>query len=206
MKQATGATNNLPDQSYVSIRLRLDGHSFSEDLLPSLSKSDLPVEIVVVTAKTMLVPGDIFDEQSATALLRLNGMSPTETETLIHTDPKAPIVAVMAVDRRAIDKIQAMLGARLHWTTPLLHTPQHTVGTCIRIFRHEELVFLTIWERTLRLAEVFTAPTSEDLLLYTTELTRALQLKEFDVQVEGSSVQQDSRILHTYFKHVTVCE
>lgn len=206
MKQVTGATNNLPNNSHVSIRLRLDGHSFSEDSLPSLSKSDSPVEIVVVTAKTMLVPGEIFDKKSATTLLRLNGMSPTETETIIYTDPQTPIVAVMVVDQKATGKIQSALGTQFRWTTPLLHSPKYTMDACIRIFRHEELVFLTIWERTLRLADVFTAPTTEDLLLYVTELTRTLQLKEFDIQIGGNSVQQDERILRAYFKHVTVCE
>ena len=33
MKQVTGATNNKPEIKNVSIRLRLDGHSFSEEKL-----------------------------------------------------------------------------------------------------------------------------------------------------------------------------
>ena len=53
MKQVTGATNNKPEIKNVSIRLRLDGHSFSEE------KLDIPAK----EKKTVLILRD--DEKVA---------------------------------------------------------------------------------------------------------------------------------------------
>ena len=61
MKQVTGATNNKPEIKNVSIRLRLDGHSFSEEKLDIPAKEKKTVEIEVLTGKTMLVPREVFD-------------------------------------------------------------------------------------------------------------------------------------------------
>ena len=49
MKQVTGATNNKPEIKNVSIRLRLDGHSFSEEKLDIPAKEKKTVEIEVLS-------------------------------------------------------------------------------------------------------------------------------------------------------------
>ena len=90
MKQVTGATNNKPEIKNVSIRLRLDGHSFSEEKLDIPAKEKKTVEIEVLTGKTMLVPREVFDAKAAPALMRINGMEPTEKECilcLLYTSP-----------------------------------------------------------------------------------------------------------------------
>ena len=69
MKQVTGATNNKPEIKNVSIRLRLDGHSFSEEKLDIPAKEKKTVEIEVLTGKTMLVPREVFDAKAAPALM-----------------------------------------------------------------------------------------------------------------------------------------
>lgn len=71
MKQVTGATNNKPEIKNVSIRLRLDGHSFSEEKLDIPAKEKKTVEIEVLTGKTMLVPREVFDAKAAPALMRI---------------------------------------------------------------------------------------------------------------------------------------
>lgn len=87
MKQVTGATNNKPEIKNVSIRLRLDGHSFSEEKLDIPAKEKKTVEIEVLTGKTMLVPREVFDAKAAPALMRINGMEPTEKECILTSDP-----------------------------------------------------------------------------------------------------------------------
>ena len=88
MKQVTGATNNKPEIKNVSIRLRLDGHSFSEEKLDIPAKEKKTVEIEVLTGKTMLVPREVFDAKAAPALMRINGMEPTEKECILTSDPQ----------------------------------------------------------------------------------------------------------------------
>ena len=109
MKQVTGATNNKPEIKNVSIRLRLDGHSFSEE------KLDKTVEIEVLTGKTMLVPREVFDAKAAPALMRINGMEPTEKECILTSDPQQPVIALMAADKASVEKVRARLKEKIRW-------------------------------------------------------------------------------------------
>ena len=206
MKQVTGATNNKPEIKNVSIRLRLDGHSFSEEKLDIPAKEKKTVEIEVLTSKTMLVPREVFDAKAAPALMRINGMEPTERECILISDPQQPVIALMAADKASVEKVRARLKEKIRWTSPLLRTGEFT-ASCLWIFRYEELAYLKIWERqTLRLAETFIAPTGEDLLFYVRELTQELQLENCEIRLEGNPTKQDGRLLREYFKHVAICE
>lgn len=108
MKQVTGATNNKPEIKNVSIRLRLDGHSFSEEKLDIPAKEKKTVEIEVLTGKTMLVPREVFDAKAAPALMRINGMEPTEKECILTSDPQQPVIALMAADKASVEKVRAL--------------------------------------------------------------------------------------------------
>ena len=190
MKQVTGATNNKPEIKNVSIRLRLDGHSFSEEKLDIPAKEKKTVEIEVLTGKTMLVPREVFDAKAAPALMRINGMEPTEKECILTSDPQQPVIALMAADKASVEKVRARL----------LRTGEFT-ASCLWIFRYEELAYLKVWERqTLRLAETFIAPTGEDLLFYVRELTQELQIENCEIRLEGNPTKQDGRLLREYFK------
>ena len=206
MKQETGATNNKPEIKNVSIRLRLDGHSFSEEKLDIPAKEKKTVEIEVLTGKTMLVPREVFDAKAAPALMRINGMEPTEKECILTSDPQQPVIALMAADKASVEKVRARLKEKIRWTSPLLRTGEFT-ASCLWIFRYEELAYLKVWERqTLRLAETFIAPTGEDLLFYVRELTQELQIENCEIRLEGNPTKQDGRLLREYFKHVAICE
>ncbi len=206
MKQVTGATNNKPEIKNVSIRLRLDGHSFSEEKLDIPAKEKKTVEIEVLTGKTMLIPREVFDAKAAPALMRINGMEPTERECILTSDPQQPVIALMAADKASVEKVRARLKEKIRWTSPLLRTGEFT-ASCLWIFRYEELAYLKVWERqTLRLAETFIAPTGEDLLFYVRELTQELQIENCEIRLEGNPTKQDGRLLREYFKHVAICE
>lgn len=191
----------------VSIQLRLDGHSFSvESPIGQAKAGNKPTTIEVVSAKTILVPRELFDLQSADYLMRLNGMSISENETILHSDSKAPIIALMGVEKSALETVKKGLRGDISWSSPLLYTPTEATPV-IWIFRHDELVYLKIWgaEQTLRLAEVLQAPTPEDTLFYITEFVRDMDLNGYPIRAEKSA-SSDVRLLRKYFKHVSLCE
>ena len=71
MKQATGS--NTPQSiNKVSIQLTLDGHSFSAPALSGEFPGDGPVEVELLTPRTMLVPEELFDEEQDRKSTRLN--------------------------------------------------------------------------------------------------------------------------------------
>ena len=68
MKQATGS--NTPQSiNKVSIQLTLDGHSFSAPALSGEFPGDGPVEVELLTPRTMLVPEELFDKEHAGEVL-----------------------------------------------------------------------------------------------------------------------------------------
>lgn len=89
----------------------------------------------------MLVPREVFDAKAAPALMRINGMEPTERECILISDPQQPVIALMAADKASVEKVRARLKEKIRWTSPLLRTGEFT-ASCLWIFRYEELAYL----------------------------------------------------------------
>ena len=132
MKQATGSKTPNPIHK-VSIQLALDGHSFSTPL-PAAAGEE-PVEVELLTPKTMLVPAELFDEERGAELLAANGMAPSGDECVVCSDPAQETVALMAVPAAALQPVTERFGERLFYTSTLLHavaTTTPVVGLCLR--------------------------------------------------------------------------
>ena len=207
MKRATGVTSSSATTCDVSIRLMLDGHSFSEEQLEALPRTARRVEVVVLTAKTMLVPRELFAEEEAAEIMRLNGMEPMSEETILRAgEPQGEAVALMAVDRESIERLRAAAkGRSLRWNTPLLYAPEDG-ASLLWMRREENLVYMKCWSDRLLLAEVLVVPTAEDLLFFVTEFLREADFLPKRIRIEGPGAQQDGRLLREYFKQVIVCE
>lgn len=79
----------------------------------------------------------MFDAKAAPALMRINGMEPTEKECILTSDPQQPVIALMAADKASVEKVRARLKEKIRWTSPLLRTGEFT-ASCLWIFRYEE--------------------------------------------------------------------
>ncbi len=93
--------------------------TFSEEKLDIPAKEKKTVEIEVLTSKTMLVPREVFDAKAAPALMRINGMEPTERECILISDPQQPVIALMAADKASVEKVRARLKEKIRWTSPV---------------------------------------------------------------------------------------
>ena len=177
-----------------------------EPLIEVIKAGNRPTTIEVVSAKTILVPRELFDAQSADYLLQLSGMALTDEETILHSDPKGQTIVLMAVPNSSRQAIEEQLQGHIAWSSPLLHTPDGEVAQ-LWIARFDDLIYLKIWGtgQALRQAEVLRAPAAEDTLYYVTELARELNLGDCPIRVEKRATA-DAHLLRKYFKHVTVCE
>lgn len=102
MKQVTGATNNKPEIKNVSIRLRLDGHSFlkrSSTYRPKRKNG----RNRGIDGQNHAGSREVFDAKAAPALMRINGMEPTEKECILTSDPQQPVIALMAADKASVE-------------------------------------------------------------------------------------------------------
>ena len=96
---------------------------FSEEKLDIPAKEKKTVEIEVLTGKTMLVPREVFDAKAAPALMRINGMEPTEKECILTSDPQQPVIALMAADKASVEKVRARLKEKIRNGPPRCYVP-----------------------------------------------------------------------------------
>ena len=186
MKQVTGS-NTPQATNKVSIQLTLDGHSFSAPALSGEFPGDGPVEVELLTPRTMLVPEELFDEEHAVCSLPVQG-----------------IVAVMAAHREALRQAEEKLGDRILYTTPLLREVQAGTPT-VWAYRTAGLLYIKVYDGSLRFAGVIPAPDTADVCYFTERLEKEFALKSCELRISGDDAKECGKLLKGYFKRI-VCE
>ena len=176
MRQATGS--NTPQAgNKVSIQRSLDGHSFSVPALSELPAGEAPVTVELLLPRTMLVPGELFDEKHAAEMLAANGMPPTADECAVCCGPEAEFAAVTAINREILRQVEEKLGDRARFTTPLLHTP-HDAAKTVWMSRRAGLLYIKVYDGgELQLAEAIPAATDTDAAYFFERLDGCFPLK-----------------------------
>lgn len=200
MKQVTGS-NPTAASDEMSIQLRSGGHSFPKEL-PGGCLTARKVHCSVLTHKTVLVPVEFFDRESAGNYLDLAGLGCSETEKAVYSDPQQQQIAVMAVDEECRRYLTETLGDRAVFTSPLLYEPK-LVGPGIWLIHTDGLLYVKLFDKRLRLAEVVRAQGTADILYYLGQLNREVPLTSYPLCLSGSSTL--ARQLKTYFRDVR-CE
>ncbi len=205
MKQATGRINPRPATDNVSIQLALNGHAFSivggQRILPEPT-----VKVEILTARTMLVPKELFAPEQAAALLAADGKAPLAGEETVCTDPQQDVAAVMAVPSQALQQLRERLaeGTTLTYTTPLLLDPQPDKPTVLLQWIAGYL-YIKIYHAGLRLAEVLPAPTDADIRYAIERLGTAFPFKQYALLAAGSEARRLGKLAGKFFKQVR-CE
>ena len=190
MKQVTGS-NTPQATNKVSIQLTLDGHSFSAHGLDGEFPGEEPVEEVLGT-------GD------AGTLLAANGMAPAAEERAVCSLPVQGIVAVMAAHREALRQAEEKLGDRILYTTPLLREVQAGTPT-VWAYRTAGLLYIKVYDGSLRFAGVIPAPDTADVCYFTERLEKEFALKSCELRISGDDAKACGKLLKGYFKRI-VCE
>lgn len=204
MKQETGSKSQLINNK-VSIQLALDGHSFSVTTVPESLSVGEPAEVEVITPYTMLVPEILFAPQEAEKFFIQNGICPPDDSYYAYSDPNDGSVALMAIDRKAIQQVKAKTSEQIHFTTPLLHIPANT-EQCIWISRIADLLYIKVYkEHKLHLAEVIKLPAEEELSYFLERLNQCFPFKEFKLHIAGKETKTLRKFCGNRFKQIT-CE
>lgn len=204
MKQVTGSKTSDSVNNKVSIQLSLDGHSFSLPEPKAEFPAGTPVEVELLTPKTMLVPAELSDREDDRVLLASNAVSVADDECVVSSAPGSSAVALMAVPSALTRDLAEHYGDRLHYTTPLLHevkTEQPTVW----MDRRGGLLYIKVYDPALQLAEVIPAADDADILYFIERLGTAFPLAEYVLCVAGDDAARLRRLLGKIFKE-SVCE
>ncbi len=204
MRQVTGS-NSTVSNKMVSIQLLLGGHSFSADILSDdIVGSHDDVCLVVNTHKVTLVPCEEFEAEMAAECLAIVGLGCAEDERAVYSDAEADKIAVMAVAEEALTQIEAKLGSRARFTTPLLESAHDSEPHNISLRIADGVCYMRYADNRLRMAEAVRVSSPEDTLYYT---MRACELLggggQATVYLNGD--RQTASLLKRYFKRV-VCE
>jgi hypothetical protein len=158
------------------------------------------------TAKTVLVPAELYAEGTKEDYLRFSGMALAADEVAVASAPESGIVAVMAVTtdewNRYEDRYER---GELAVSSPLLAMTGGAGGrrdVCIHLT--EGNLYLTVWEGGLRMAEVMPDNSLDSILYYLQVVGRRFTLRKFSFHVSGPRAGLVADSLRRYYKKVRV--
>lgn len=208
MKQATGSrTPRLTNK--VSIQRSLDGHSFSVTGLDRDFTGEAVVTVEIFTPQTLLVPTELLQTFTVAELLAAAGMACKQGQQAVRSMPRMlgadkEVVAVMAIDEEILQRIRERLGYRADFTTPLLEEPM-TARQTVWLRCTQGLLYIKVFGRKLRLAEVIPVRAEADLLYFFDRLDKVLPIRRMRLQLSGPNAKTLRKLVGKRFGHV-VCE
>lgn len=176
MKQVTGRTNPTQQTQKVSIRLSLDGHSFS---MPEGCDLKQMRTVEWLTPYTVLVPKELFVFDEALAYLNAAGQPPLAGYSAVWSSTDEAVVAVMAVPSKALWQFEQ----EIEHTSPLLHIPTVLQPT-LWIADYGYLIYIKVYNPQLQLAEVVRITTEADRSCLVERLAERLELDRYVLMLD----------------------
>ena len=197
MRQETGSNLTINNKK-VSIQVKLGGLSFSADKIV-VAEDIEQVEFVIDTPRVILAPRKEVSLDTASELLRIVGKPCRSNEQSVCSELQSDIVAVIAIDGKALSAIVERWGSRASFTSPLLDM-RHSEEECLTIDATDKVCYLRLFRSGLQRAEAFDATTPEDVLYLVTEW---LDNNTTPIYIKGSA--EVVKLLRKYYKQV-ICE
>ena len=95
-------------------------------------------------------------------------------------------------------------GDRIRYTTPLLREVQAGTPT-VWAYRTAGLLYIKVYDGSLRFAGVIPAPDTADVCYFTERLEKEFTLKSCELKISGDDAKACGKLLKGYFKRI-VCE
>ena len=170
------------------------------------------------TAKTVLVPVELYERGTEEEYLRFNGMALSADEKAVVSEPRDGIVAIMGIRAEEWgDYERENERGEVTATSPLLFVVAGAAGRDekrrkreVNIFLTDENAYLAVWEKErggegengLRMAEVLPDTSTDSLLYYMQVIGRSFMLRRFDINIGGDRAEIVADTLRRYLKNV----
>lgn len=187
-------------QNKVSIRLKSGGHSFSASELNAMAGREF-VEVVVLTAKTTLVPAEMFSAEHAASYLADVGLSPDVKECVVWSLHNRDMVAVMAINKECYNALTSANNT-VTFTSPLLDNDSIEQGSMLML--EDDLLYVCVYNEGLRFAEVMTCANDADVLYYLSVVDEVYNIYNMFARAKGD-VARLKRVCKGLFKEL-LCE
>lgn len=187
----------------VSIRLKSGGHSFSaEAFKAAIADTERPAEVVLLTAKSTLVPAECFEKAHAAAYLADVGIAPSMSECAVYSKPSNGIVAVMAISKSCYEAMHETHPAGVICTSPLLPGSEAADGVSLHL--EDDLLYIHIYNGGLQFAEVVECLSDTDILYYLAAIDEAYNIYNMNARAKGDTARI-KRVCKRVFKEL-ICE
>lgn len=187
----------------VSIRLKSGGHSFSiEAFKAAIADTERPAEVVLLTAKSTLVPAEFFEKAHAAAYLADVGIAPSMSECAVYSRPSNGIVAVMAISKSCYEAMHETHPAGVICTSPLLPGSEAADGVSLHL--EDDLLYIHIYNGGLLFAEVVECLSDTDILYYLAAIDEAYDIYNMNARAKGDTARI-KRVCKRVFKEL-ICE
>lgn len=187
----------------VSIRLKSGGHSFSiEAFKAAIADNECPAEVVLLTAKSTLVPAEFFEKAHAAAYLADVGIAPSMSECAVYSKPSNGIVAVMAISKSCYEAMHETHPAGVICTSPLLPGSEAADGVSLHL--EDDLLYIHIYNGGLQFAEVVECLSDTDILYYLAAIDEAYNIYNMNARAKGDTARI-KRVCKRVFKEL-ICE
>ena len=198
-----------------------DGHSFSsgqaagdgwsaeafarqlDPLLPAGWSAEA-VEFELDTARTVLLPEALTDNDSAARCLALNNLFPEAWESVVvmHS-PGGEIAAAALWNRAEAEYLRERFGRALSFASPLLRFTWRA-GRCLSLHLTGANVYICAFEGKMKYGAVFPAASPADTLYYMETLGEIYPADEWPVRVSGPGARETVKAIRRYFGRVDV--
>lgn len=156
------------------------------------------VEIVVDSHKCALVPKEMFSAEDSARHLADMAIRAASTECVVCSEPVDGIVAVMAVDSVAAESIKGAAAA-VTFTSPILMGKSLERGTYLHL--SEAVLYIRIYDATLRFAEAAETTTDGDILFLLESLHRIYGVYNMNAYARGD-VERLKRVTKGLFRTI----
>ena len=184
----------------MSIQVKLGGRSFSADNFAAAESAE-QVEFVIDTPRVTLAPRGEVSIDNASELLRIVGKTCLDNEQSVCSELQADIVAIMAIDHKALNSIVEKWGSRAAFSSPLLDM-RHSDDYALTIDCTDNICYMRLFDEGLRRAEAYAITAPEDVLYHVTEW---LDNEEWETPIYIKGSKAIAKLLRKYFKQV-ICE
>jgi len=172
----------------VSTQLLLSGHDFlmAENHALALDpNAPANITICIDSAKTVLVPQELYEPALAEGYMAVNDKAVDDDECIV-TARKGEIVALMAVSRRLVQAFDNQ-SWKVTYTSPLLDGIV-SYTKAVRIKTIAQNTYVTISDNgSLQYAEVFATTDPTNIAFVMNKLGEVFKLNRYEIRVSGEN-------------------
>jgi hypothetical protein len=191
------------NKSYVSIQLPLGGHSFSSNMLGSLSiDNNTTICAVVDTHKCCIVPRELLNSDNIHSHLHNVGIAIENNEIVVCGYDKE-MVAVIAMSSECHQALTAKYESRICFTTPLLTTPLPEQGSVLRL--SNKTLYVRIVNEGLKLMEAIEVNNDADILYALETINSVHGIYNMYARAEGDT-KRLTKLCKKLFNNLEICE